>query len=376
MQQHLPIELLYLICDELCDAPTALSRLSRSARVFVAPAQKLLFRSVDLDGSSMRVVRGWCIAVTRKRKDAAPLALLVRSLVLELPEIAQFAPDDMGKVAAALKSCTNLKMLRLLRASGGSGYPDVTAPYVWILEQCTFQLTGFQNDYFYAPALRPFIEAQIHLRIFHGATDGAALPDNLIGYGSRWSTSHERCRLQRIETASCIPIDIARLRCCSQSLTTLNLLGSYRSRTSPYESLVAVAENLPNIVHLAILVWSDMARWGRWRDSAPEKAMHGFSKLETFSYILRHIACFSMEDENQTPSRREYLPESEHDMRAMTRATIEACPTLYRAVVGIEDGNQVQSVYTATRDSLGEVRVRSAREAVNFNALSMFWAPV
>ncbi|KAF7322201.1 hypothetical protein MKEN_00744600 [Mycena kentingensis (nom. inval.)] len=352
--QHLPIELLCLICDELSDAPTALSRLGRSARVLVAPAQKLLFRSVDLEGSSMRVVRGWCTAVTRKRKDAASLAPLVRSLVLEFPEIEQFAPDDMGKVAAALKSCTNFKTLRLLRASG--------------FDVDRFQLT--------APALRPFVEAQTHLRIFHGDDGGAALPKNLIGHASgSWSgfhTSHERCSLQRVEIAR--PADIPRVRCCAQSLTTLNILKRYDSGTGPYASLVAVAENAPNLVHLAIMECHRARLGRRWRDRAPQQAIHDLHQLETFTYILRNIALFYVADDTQT--HREYISEDEDDMRAMTRATIEACPTLYRVVAGIDDKNKVQSVYTATRDGLGQVRVRSAREAINFNALSMFWAPV
>ncbi|KAF7322190.1 hypothetical protein MKEN_00743500 [Mycena kentingensis (nom. inval.)] len=350
--QQLPIELLCLICDELSDAPTALSRLGRSARVLVAPAQKLLFRS---------------------------------SLVLELPEIDHFAPDDMGKVAAALKSCTNLKTLRLLRASGFDvDRFQLTAPYVWMLEDCSFQLTGFQNGYFYAPALRPFVEAQTHLRIFHGDDGGAALPKNLIGHASgSWSgfhTSDERCSLQRVEIAR--PADIPRVRCCAQSLTTLNILKRYDSGTGPYASLVAVAENVPNLVHLAI-VECHRARWGRrWRDQARQQAIHGLHQLETFTYILRNIALFYVADDSQddtqddTQTHREYTLEDEDDMRAMTRATIEACPTLYRVVVGIDDKNKVQSVYTATRDGLGQVRVRFAREAINFNALSMFWAPV
>lgn len=87
----------------------------------------------------MRLVKSWCLAVTRH----PPLAARVHSLSIQLPNDLEVA--DTQKLIRALALCVNTKRLRVLHDPDFA--PD-SCVATWILEECPFQLEQLSNTYF------------------------------------------------------------------------------------------------------------------------------------------------------------------------------------------------------------------------------------
>ncbi|KAF7295953.1 hypothetical protein MKEN_01409800 [Mycena kentingensis (nom. inval.)] len=401
-----PNEVLMLICEQA--SPDTLVALCQTSRPFLDVAQHVLFYSIDLLEYSSRRLRSWCLAI-RKHPH---LAQRVHTLCIGLPDMDSLPPDNATRFLNAIQSCINLKELEIrsilaeeMARNNGS----------WLLEGCTFALTHLTNTYFSPghlmtilrnlPALRflsfpaskrglgdslPSADAMIQLReeMTDEEYESEKMPDlpHLIAFDGHAVELQPEWRLERIQ----VTFEEAKLEPLfrySSTLTTLNLVSQVYNGRGLFSASTAVnhvSRNLPNLLHFAVVdPKTDVG--GYWAEVpvlAPECSVQRFTRLETFTLIVRdNVDAFATTPVaaggGQLAPGELYVSERPADMELLAQHTIEACPTLRRVVIGVTvmDFNIItkeEATYTATRAPMGEVEVVVGDE-IDFEPLSMFW---
>ncbi|KAF7322162.1 hypothetical protein MKEN_00740400 [Mycena kentingensis (nom. inval.)] len=366
-----PPEILALICDNLTER-AALFSLCRTSRVLLDNAQRILYRSVDLEGLPIGRVRSWLLAVGQHEH----LAESVRSLTLQLPQALDLAPKDANAVAAAFKACTNLKELRLLCMPNAE--PN-KGTHEWMVDRCTFRLTTFVNSYFaWTPMLSKFLSAQSQIRVLSvpgcGSIPGHLIAGDagetpklpaLVAVSTNIESLPANRPLERIETLYFVT-KIERLRDYGQTLTTLNLFiwGSFIDVTITVNQM---ADLCPLLEHLA-LVETDygMQVLGGTQEGTPmASVIPKLARLETFTYIQRNeVLGTSVAQPSQACT-----PE---DLRRIVKESVEASPKMRRFVLGTTD----YCLYTARKKEEGgqvDVEAHQYDDEIDFEPLSMFY---
>ncbi|KAJ7646589.1 hypothetical protein FB45DRAFT_1018903 [Roridomyces roridus] len=147
----LPPEICSIICDHV---DTSLAPLCRISRPFRDQAQRKMYRKVDLQDSSMRLVKSWCLAVTRNPH----LENRVWALMLQLPDFLE--PKEAEFLSRAFAVCVNLKRLAVHHRPGSK--PESNSQS-WVLKG-SFELERFFNTYFSMP-YGAFFGRQPHIRV-------------------------------------------------------------------------------------------------------------------------------------------------------------------------------------------------------------------
>ncbi|KAJ7782526.1 hypothetical protein DFH07DRAFT_324999 [Mycena maculata] len=151
----LPLEICAAICEQV--SRTSLCALCRISPIFLGQAQRILYHTVDLQDCNARLVKSWCLAVTRHHA----LAGRVHSLSLQLPD--NIEPTYAQKLSRALALCVNITHLSVLH---DPDFPAERSVQSWILEECAFRLTHFRNSYFSSLGFDGrFFEDQSELRL-------------------------------------------------------------------------------------------------------------------------------------------------------------------------------------------------------------------
>lgn len=214
-----------------------------------------MYHTVDLQDCSLRVVKSWCLAVTRH----APLAQRVHSLSMQLPSTLE--PTDAGKLSRALALCVNIKRLNM---SHDPELPPAQSVQTWILADCGFHLVQFINSYFVFLGSPVFFDGKDHLRLLSlPVAPRSPCSDtqlrNLVAIdaplrvvvdlpGSR-PLERIQIRCQRSESPS-------RLSSLSRYASTLKTLTVVRQGvewgTSTVDIVREIAQALPNLHHFGI----------------------------------------------------------------------------------------------------------------------------
>ncbi|KAF7290058.1 hypothetical protein HMN09_01310900 [Mycena chlorophos] len=373
---RLPLELLLLICDE-CETQSTLAALCRIWRGFKAPVERRLYRNVDLVGRSMATILSWCRTLRRHPR----LPKLVHSLRIQLPHAIKISPEDASKIAPALVSCVNLKVLRFLREEA-----DRQSGTDWVLEMCSFRLTEFACSYLDSFRIKKVLAKQPELR-FLRVVGGPRLellsleaepwgprPElpNLVGIkgpASFFGHPHNR-PLQRIEIALSYSCWIPPLEKYAGTLTTLNILLPASNAVSTGETLDSISKILPCLVHLAIVeeqlwLFPHKRQW----ESLP--CLEAFTRLKTLSLIYRDDSMGFNSDKRQA-----FSGGSARDggvVREVLGCCLEACLSLRRMTIGTEAERGVERMYTSRRSSGGTEIETTTYGYIDFEAISMFW---
>nr|GAT54738.1 predicted protein [Mycena chlorophos] len=259
---QLPTELIALICSQSNDHPTIAS-LCRVSRRFVAPAQEHLFRTVDLEGKTLRILRAWCSTVARHHV----LAERVHSLSLQLPVTVAFMPEDAEKLSKALRACRNLKELHI--SSEKSGQADSVNG--WLLSNVPFRLTKFADTYF-SPEyyLEETLAQQTEIQVL-ALPFGVSLPENTLPAGRlpnliAMSASLDAIPIDRPLERIEMPYErqLPKIVRFSGTLTTLSIIVPRHLTTHPKYIMDALLPAIPTLKHLAVvLVDATRLRVGR-----------------------------------------------------------------------------------------------------------------
>ncbi|KAJ7162254.1 hypothetical protein C8R46DRAFT_346683 [Mycena filopes] len=335
----IPPEICATICLEL--DPSDLSTfyvLCRTCRVFQDEAQRVLYRSVNLERGTMRSVKSWCLAVTRH----SHLAERLYSLSFRLPEAHNLTPTDATilSLQRALMACVNLKELKIASA----GRDTLDDPNGWLMQKAfPFRLTKFTNLFFDFSSLRDFWKAQTELEVIsmsyahaHHTIVWDELPNQVpkpgnVAAGNTLSYLARHC----------------------QSLTTLNLVRGPFIDTWPMnkfevgvnETISLVASSLPALSQLSIieLVPRSVYTRGIHYGTLP---LEKFSRLETFVLLLRGSSS-SLSDLNRCAS-----------------LIVGRCATLHQVVFGVETFQFEQRTCTLSRAVDGSIQLQ---HGTNFN---------
>lgn len=130
---------------------TVFCRVSRDLH-FRAEAQHLLYRTVHVH--TMRQVKSWCLAVSRRPR----LASIVRSLSLQLPN--SLEPADAAKIGVALVRCIELKELEIFHTPQGLGKRLLTLPFFLLPTTCPPNISGFIRTSIRTRCLHPMVADQ------------------------------------------------------------------------------------------------------------------------------------------------------------------------------------------------------------------------
>ncbi|KAJ7162227.1 hypothetical protein C8R46DRAFT_1353217 [Mycena filopes] len=308
----IPPEICATICSEL--DPLDLSTLyvlCRTCRVFQDEAQRVLYRSVNLERGTMRSVKSWCLAVTRH----SHLAERLYSLSFRLPEAHNLTPTNATILQRALIACVNLKELKIASA----GCDTMDDPNGWLMQKdFPFRLTKFTNLFFDFSSLRDFWKVQTKLEVIsmsyahaHHTIVWDELPNQVpkpgnVAAGNTLSYLARHC----------------------QSLTTLNLVrgpfidiwpGRHKFEVGVNETISLVASSLQALSHLSIIELAPRADHNYTRNIDYEMLpLEEFSRLETFALLLRGYA----------PT----LSALNHSASAI----VGRCATLHKVVFGAE----------------------------------------
>ncbi|KAF7376659.1 hypothetical protein MSAN_00082700 [Mycena sanguinolenta] len=368
---HIPPEIFLLICAEVEEPPT-LAALCRTSPIFRDEAQRVLYRTIDLEGRDIRSFWSWAHAVTQNPH----LAGRVHALSLQLPEDRKLAPADVTKIQRALHACVNLKELKL-SCNEANGSESL---HGWMLDGAPFRLTKFANTYFSSVYLeKSFWNTQSEIRALSlprmhpsmtpAMFDAGRLP-NLIAFGALpWQALPPGRPLQRLETS--FSRDVPPLAQYSRTLTTLNLVReSLDNDVTLFRTITNIVGLLPALLHFGI---AELVRRAGVRlvERSPATLLQGFSRLETFFLFFRNEIRFFRPHSNLI-----YEMDYDKDVEDLAVSIMEsASPTLRRVVVGSEA--QVDEVgreftCTVTRDGDGEIHKSHAKK-IDFDAVSMFW---
>ncbi|KAJ7646588.1 hypothetical protein FB45DRAFT_1018902 [Roridomyces roridus] len=127
------------ICSTICEyVDTGLAPLCRISHSFRDQAQRMMYRKVDLQDCNMRLVKSWCLVITRNPH----LANRVWGLILQLPNTLE--PKEAELLSRAFAVCVHLKRLAVHHMPGSR--PENNSQD-WIVKG-PFQLERFFNTYF------------------------------------------------------------------------------------------------------------------------------------------------------------------------------------------------------------------------------------
>ncbi|KAJ7162249.1 hypothetical protein C8R46DRAFT_1353232 [Mycena filopes] len=364
MASPLPAEICAFIFAEL--EPSTLFVLCRTCRLFLHQAQRILFRSVDLERGSMRFTKSWCRAVTLH----SHLAERVHTLSLQIPEALQLDPADGTKIHAALMRCVNLKRLKVVFERSSLNAPR-TSSYGWLINNCPFRLTQFTNSYFDNGCIEKFWKAQSELRVLSGAPSGSLeFPDdslpNLIAVKVNEMRRPPAGRpLQRIEAGFAYHQDYSPLAQYSRTLTTLNLVRQWSDRNvTLFNTITLIAELLPGLVNLGITEINRRRPHYVMVESNLDKPLKKFRRLETFVLLLRNTT--------RVESDRYYDLAEEDHLRDFGCTIMEASATLHRTVVGSHFQADQEITCILTRGPDGSIHCEKGIK-FDFDTMSMFW---
>ncbi|KAK7062235.1 hypothetical protein R3P38DRAFT_2834215 [Favolaschia claudopus] len=348
LSARIPPEICALVCDEV-KTPGELALLCRTSTIFRAQAQRLLYHSINLQTCSMRKVRSWAVVIARNTQ----LAVLVQALALYLPIDISFDALDAHKVGRVLASCTNLKELRVSGPDRPSGFLHGSNAG-WMLNNCFFRLTKFENLYFHDDWIKYFYSKQDQLSVlvtYNSSyfSDRQHLLPALTAVGmTQMSHLPAGKALERIEIG--LEADMLPLLQYKSTLTTLNLVRHWHdSQFSIGHAIKAVAESLPDIVHLGLVESEEFLPCSQEQTSTAMLQL--FSRLETFTLSMLNVDAFVIDE---APPHDLSDAAGVHDL---SYAVLMACPTL-------------ASLFT--RSAAGLVKHES-RTGFGFEEFSMFW---
>ncbi|KAJ7502508.1 hypothetical protein B0H11DRAFT_640945 [Mycena galericulata] len=364
----LPPEICAAICEEV-DLGT-LSALCRISLIFRDQAQRILYHTVDLQDCNMRLVKSWCLAVTRH----SALAKRVYSLSLQLPN--SLEPTDAGKISRALALCINIKHLNMLH---DPDFPPDRCVYHWIIEQCAFRLEQFSSSYFcFLSEGEVFFDNQPDLRLLslpstpYNFFSEAQLP-NLIAIDAPLylvaSLPGER-PLERIQIhceRSDFTIGLSSLSRYASTLKTLTVVrDGVEWGSSTVDMVHEIAQALPALTHFGINEHEKLHSFFSMEES-PSRGLEQFTCLETFTFRIRRGICFWV-----TATEKAYNVGSRAELGEFGLSMLEGCPTLRQIVVGGEATPNTESKCTLTRSPDGAIRREDGSE-LDFDAVATFW---
>ncbi|KAF7352328.1 hypothetical protein MVEN_01196500 [Mycena venus] len=356
----IPPEICAAICSEVVDSRT-LALLCRTSRDFRDEAQRLLYHSVDFRGRLMRAVKSWARAIEKHPH----LAERVHTLALRLPDTLTFEVSDATKIGRALAKCVNLKELRIVGDVSATGHIH-NCIHGWMINDCPFRLTKFENLYFQDRWIEGFWQKQTEIRVLSIAhssacfTDQNLLPELIAVRTTSMSDLPEGRALQRVETR--FQRDLLPLVQYKGTLTTLNLRRDWMIDLdfSIGVALGAVAELLPDLMHLGIV-----ERFKDYHlsllDGLSKTTFQQFTSLKTFTLRVLNVDCFVFD--NVSP----FNMNAAADVHGLAYEIMMACPTLRRVAVGAEGPASV-----LRRVPGGEIHEESV-QLLDFDAFSMFW---
>ncbi|KAF7290060.1 hypothetical protein HMN09_01311100 [Mycena chlorophos] len=343
---RLPLELLLMICIDAADSLTleTLAVLCRTWRAFLAPAQRLMYRDVDLEAKPMSAVRSWALAVTCHPH----LAERVQSLAIELPDELELLAEDQRQVRNALAACVHITKLRFLRIGSGNGCNGID----FVLRFCTFRLTHFTTSYFDFASLsfKSFLAKQNQLR-FLVVLPGAridwwdleeeprpALP-SLIGFKGNADIPAGR-QFQRLELSWAG--NISDLQPYAQTLTTLNLiLDAPQNIITILIGLHALSRKMPSIHHLGLMS-SVKAGWLESLQALLGRTgtmLQPFTQLETLAIIDHRTGAAD-----------------EEELCGVAKTLMEKFSSLRRVAIAAKVAEEREKMCIATRDADSEIQ--------------------
>ncbi|KAF7322195.1 hypothetical protein MKEN_00744000 [Mycena kentingensis (nom. inval.)] len=366
-----PNELLALICAEVADNHS-LYMLARASRRFLPTVQHILYRKIDLKGRPIRSLLSWCLAVLRNTH----LAERVYALSLELPLLAQFEHSDILRVKNALKACVNLKELRVASVPDAYGRVRAESYLDELVSETTFRLTKLADFYFDATCyLNRICARQPDIRIL-ALPLGAVFPaermadsaPKLIGVSASLNSIPTDRPLQRIETV--FVADYGRLAGFCKTLTTLNVI--FNQPTDPLvlgRTFSAVATNVPNLLHLALVQTAKQQH--RLRQPLPMPLNGNLPNLKTYTLVVRGVMMLQA-----SSSYGAMHIFQAYDPLALLRVmddSMDSCSTLDRLTLGIQIGDD-ERTWNCVRKADGGLDNRFW-DWIDFEPLSMFWNP-
>jgi hypothetical protein len=161
------------------------------------------------------------------------------------------------KIKRALRTCINLKELKVSCEEdfGPNVRPDASSG--WMVNEASFRLTKFANTYFSSRSTTKFWDAQSEIRVLsiphiYGFPFADEQLPNLIAIGGLQLYSLPVGRpLQRIET--CLHPDFSPIARFSQTLTTLNIVQTILDHNSTLaDTVTSIVDLLLALVHFDI----------------------------------------------------------------------------------------------------------------------------
>ncbi|KAJ7282560.1 hypothetical protein C8J57DRAFT_1463224 [Mycena rebaudengoi] len=302
----LPRETYATICADVDRAD--LAALCRISRLLRGQAERILYRTVDLP-ADLRLIKSWCLAVTRH----SHLGARVHALSLPLP--ISLDPVDAGRVSRALVACNNLKELAVLH------FPENTPEasiQTWILEEGSYQLTQFANTYFQSGLgvyIEAFLDGQPDLQLLSlpfafDFSYSDALLQNLIALDACMPVVEELPATRPLERLQvhCARGDfldgLPSLHRYSSTLTTLILVREgFDWGSSTVDIVEAVASAVPGLLHFGISEAEKLHTFFSMEES-PIRALQRFTQLDTFTFRIGRGICFWSETEETTYNSR------------------------------------------------------------------------
>nr|GAT57493.1 predicted protein [Mycena chlorophos] len=369
----------------------SLVSLCQTARLFIDPAQYILYANIRLPSESLN---SWCSAVRNRRH----LAERTNSLHLILPHSAE-PPEE---VHDALRACVNLTELRIScegpRASGQAG-PNACAHEhsIPILEDCQFHLTKFENAFLSSFTAARFLATQPGLRIFASphpftvlqAPETLHLP-RLVGLGAPAKSIPPHLPLQRIQLrlSTSVGPDLllwsGSLANFSHTLTTLEIISTSPRHYSFTALLRHIAAVVPTLEHIALADPPEHHELQRgYMIEAPTDLIFLFPRLKTFTLILRAVLDLrsyldpaEATDANwyQRTLRRIYSVYEEKELRELALDTMVAghSSSLWRVAIGAQAVPDAEQLCIVTREIEGGLEVQ-LDDKIHFDSLSPFW---
>ncbi|KAF7335352.1 hypothetical protein MSAN_02346000 [Mycena sanguinolenta] len=295
----------------------------------------------------MRAIQLWVRAVLKNTHFAER----AHALALSLPD--KFEVSDATKLGRALGKMWT--------------YPN--SIHWWLINNCSFRLTKFENFYFEDERMVEFWKNQTELQVLVTFTCSclkttAVLPQVIALEAANLFDLPEGRALQRVSTR----LDsnyIRRLALCTAvTLTSLYLWRGRRQYMSSIgHGITTVATYLPGLVHLVIV--EQREDYVPLNEKVSTTTLQLFSKLETLVLQMMNIARFVIDNGAM------------HEMNTaagiygLGNEFMMGCPKVRRVAIRAEVEEQVLAS-VVTRSQGGEIREES-RTVVDFDTSDMFW---
>ncbi|KAJ7646587.1 hypothetical protein FB45DRAFT_1018901 [Roridomyces roridus] len=327
----LPPEICSIICDYVDVSLAPLCRISPSFR---EQAQRTMYRTVDLEDCNMRLVKSWCLAVTRHSR----LAERVRSLFLQLPVALE--PEDAAKLSRALALCVNLKHLSVFQVPG---LPSDVSVQTWMIEDCAFRLERFSNSYFALDTgIETFLDNQAGMRVLSlpSPRDSEYLSfderlNNLVAIDAPLYMVldiPEGRPLERIQIhydRSEYVDGLSELCRFAPTLKTLTVVREGMDWGSSTAAIIhQVAHALPDLQHLGINEKERLLTFFALEET-PSHVLKLFTCLETLTLCLRRGICFA-------GTARTYGVTNTADLGDFGMDMFTGCASLRKVAIGSE----------------------------------------